>query len=158
MSEEFATTWDGLPISPEAPFGTSIVVYRRVIYQGTPGVEFLILHRAQEGPDYEGDWAWTPPSGARLPNEDVDVCARRELWEETQLTIPIQRTEIGHDSWALYLAEATNDDVITLDAEHDRYEWVLFETACARCLPVVVTQTLQHAATLIADFRLDGRK
>lgn len=150
MSEELATTWDGLPISPEAPFGTSIVVYRRV--QGTQDIEFLILHRALEGPDHEGDWAWTPPSGARLPNEDVDVCARRELWEETQLTIPIRRTEIGHDSWALYLAEATDEDGVALDAEHDRYEWVNYEVACERCLPEVVTFNLQRAANLIADF------
>ena len=34
--------------------------------------EFLLLHRvAPGGPDYEGEWAWTPPAGARQPREDL---------------------------------------------------------------------------------------
>ncbi len=70
-----ATTWDGKPISPEPPFGASVVVYRR----GAAGVEFLILHRAHSGPEFDGDWAWTPPSGARLPHEPILACAEREL-------------------------------------------------------------------------------
>ena len=140
------TTYDGLPISREAPFGTSIIVYRR-----TPqGVEFLILHRAHDGPDFEGDWAWTPPSGARLPNEPVDHCARRELLEETGLILPITAIGEGHESWAIYAAEATPDDAITLDAEHDRYEWVTLETALARCLPAEVGEGVQIVARRIS--------
>src|SRR6478752_9446628 len=121
MSEEPSTTWDGLPISPEAPFGTSIIVYRR----RAQGVEFLLLHRAHHGPEYEGEWAWTPPAGARLPNEPVDECARRELMEEAGLTLPLQDTGLGKESWAIYYAEAAPDQVVTLlDVEHDRFEWV----------------------------------
>jgi 8-oxo-dGTP pyrophosphatase MutT (NUDIX family) len=143
MTEERLTTWDGLPISPEAPFGTSIVVYRR----NQQGVEFLILHRAHDGPEYEGEWAWTPPAGARLPNEPVDECARRELLEETGLTLPIQATGLGSESWAIYSAEASADQIVTLlDAEHDRYEWVTLETALARCLPEVVGQSVEYVA------------
>jgi 8-oxo-dGTP pyrophosphatase MutT (NUDIX family) len=146
MSEELSTTWDGLPISPEAPFGVSIVVYRR----GVQGVEFLLLHRAHNGPEYEGEWAWTPPSGSRLPNEAVGECASRELLEETGLTLPVQATDRGDGSWLTYFAEAGAEDVVTLlDVEHDRFEWVTLETALARCLPEVVGQSVHFVAQLL---------
>lgn len=141
-AESTWTTYDGLPVSREAPFGTSIIVYRR-----TPrGVEFLTLHRAHDGPDFEGDWAWTPPSGSRLPNEPIEQCARRELLEETGLTLPVHATGEGQESWAIYTAEATTDHAITLDAEHDRYEWVTLEVALARCLPEVVGEGVRLVA------------
>jgi 8-oxo-dGTP pyrophosphatase MutT (NUDIX family) len=146
MSEELATTWDGLPISPEAPFGVSVVVYRR----GEQGIEYVLLHRAHHGPEYAGEWAWTPPAGSRLPNEPVDVCARRELYEEAGLTLPIQATDRGRDSWALYFAEATSEHTVSLlDPEHDRYEWVSLEIALARCLPEVVGQSVEYVARLL---------
>jgi 8-oxo-dGTP pyrophosphatase MutT (NUDIX family) len=142
---ELATTWDGLPISPKAPFGALIVVYRR----GVAGVELLILHRAHNGPAYEGDWAWTPPSGARLPDEPINECARRELREETGLTLPLQATDQGLDSWAIYTAEAPLDSGIVLDAEHDRFEWVKLDVALARCLPEPVAQSIRTVARLL---------
>jgi 8-oxo-dGTP pyrophosphatase MutT (NUDIX family) len=142
MSEAEWTTWDGLPISPEPPHGTAIVVYRR----GEGGIEFLLLHRAHNGADYEGDWAWTPPTGARFPNEPVDQCARRELLEETGLTLAVQATGHGMESWAVYLAEATLADVVTLDAEHDRHEWVRLDVALSRCLPAAVSANIQLVA------------
>lgn len=145
MAEELLTTWDGLPISPIPPFGTSIIVYRR----GESGIEFLILHRAHDGPTYEGEWAWTPPAGSRLPGEPVDVCAQRELLEETGLTLPLHFTGYGLDNWALYYAEARADQPVTLDAEHDRYEWVTREEALARCLPTVVADGVAHVAGLL---------
>jgi len=46
------------------------------------GWEYLPLHRAHRGAGYAGDWAWTPPSGARLPGEPVLAGALRELKEE----------------------------------------------------------------------------
>jgi 8-oxo-dGTP pyrophosphatase MutT (NUDIX family) len=148
MSEAESTTWDGLPISSEAPFGASIVVYR----QGADGIEFLILHRAHNGPTYEGDWAWTPPAGARLPGETIDECARRELREETGLTLAVQATDRGSESWAIYHAEATADQaVMLLDVEHDRYEWVTLEVALTRCLPEVVSASVQYVARLLAS-------
>ena len=58
-----ATTYDGEPIAEDAPFGATVVVYRRV----GDGLELLVLHRAHDGPDHEGDWAWTPPAGAGKP-------------------------------------------------------------------------------------------
>ena len=85
------TTHDGQPITPDPPFGASIIVYRRTGDQ----VEFLILHRAHHGIAYEGDWAWTPPAGARWPGEPPDEGAQRELKEETGLETPIQPTNHG---------------------------------------------------------------
>jgi 8-oxo-dGTP pyrophosphatase MutT (NUDIX family) len=41
------------------------------------------IWRLHNGPDYAGACAWTPPSGARLPGEPVEDCARRELRDET---------------------------------------------------------------------------
>jgi ADP-ribose pyrophosphatase YjhB (NUDIX family) len=146
MTNELLTTWDGLPISPDAPFGASIIVYRR----GPQGVEFLVLHRAHEGPDYEGEWAWTPPSGARLPNEPVDDCAQRELREETGLSLPMHATGHGLESWAIYWAEANVDDPVILDAEHDRYAWVTLDEALARCLPVRVGEGVAHVARMLS--------
>ena len=87
------TTWDGQPIADDPPHGVTIVVHRR----GAVGYEVLVLHRARHGPDYVGDWAWTPPAGCRLPSEDVDVCARRELYEEAGLVLPLCRLEDGGD-------------------------------------------------------------
>ena len=147
MAEELLTTWDGLPISPDPPFGTSIVVYRR----GVTGLDFLLLHRAHDGPTYEGDWAWTPPAGSRLPNEPVDVCAQRELREETGLALPLHFTGYGLDNWAIYYAEAGADQPVTLDAEHDRFEWVTLEEALVRCLPVVVGEGVERVARLLSD-------
>ena len=60
------TTWDGLPVAREKPYGASILVWRRA----GAGREWLVLHRAHHGRDYAGDWGWTPPAGARLPGEE----------------------------------------------------------------------------------------
>ena len=65
-------TWDGLPVAGEPPFGATVVVLRRL-----PGrTEFLLLHRRHNGPTFQGDWAWGPPSGARWPGEAVDRSRR----------------------------------------------------------------------------------
>ena len=61
-------TWDGVPIAPDEPHGAAILA-RRPADGGLH--EYLVLHRAHRGPDYEGDWAWTPPSGSRQPGEPV---------------------------------------------------------------------------------------
>src|SRR5215467_11964263 len=75
------TTWDGEPISREPPHGATVVVASRA----PGGWRYVLLHRAHRGPAWEGDWAWTPPSGSRKPGEEVAACAARELREETGL-------------------------------------------------------------------------
>lgn len=134
-------THDGVAVADEPPFGASVVVYRRA----DAGVEFLLLHRAHGGPDYEGDWAWTPPAGARQPGEDPDRAAARELREETGLELPIRRICDGLGDWRIYTAEAPLDAVVVLDAEHDRFEWVAASDAPARCSPELVAAQLRSA-------------
>lgn len=60
-------TWDGLPVSAAQPHGCMVVVWQWRERQSY----LLLLHRAHHGPTHEGDWAWTPPSGARLPGDAV---------------------------------------------------------------------------------------
>jgi 8-oxo-dGTP pyrophosphatase MutT (NUDIX family) len=139
------TTWDGLPVAAEPPFAACVVVWREV----AGGREFLVLHRlAPGGADYEGEWAWTPPSGARLPGEEPDEAARRELYEETGLALELvpAPADRATEDVALYVAQAAPGDEIRLDAEHDRFEWLPLEDALDRCVPPVVADGLANAA------------
>ena len=129
------TTWDQRRVAGEKPYGSSVVVWRRIRGER----EYLVLHRAAAGaPEYEGDWAWTPPSGARQPGEDVEAAARRELREETGLELSITHTELGSEDWRVYSAEAPADARVVLDEEHDRYRWVSAAEAARICLPAQV--------------------
>ena len=139
-------TWDGVPISAERPYGITAVVYRR----SHDGIQFLMLHRAHQGPEYEGDWAWTPPAGARQPGESVEDCSRRELREETGLDLPAHLTRCGSDNWYVYLVEAAADAAVLLDAEHDRYEWLAPAVAIERCLPTEAREPLRGITRLLA--------
>jgi 8-oxo-dGTP pyrophosphatase MutT (NUDIX family) len=131
-------TWDDAPIAREAPFGATVAVRR--------GDEWLVLHRMHEGPDYAGDWAWTPPSGARLPRETLEECAARELREEAGLELPLLRVEPPYDGWGLFVAEAPLDAEVVLDDEHDRHRWLPLEEAVALCRPDQVARGLRAAA------------
>ena len=141
------TTWDGLPISSEEPHGAAVLTWR----SGPDGPEWLILHRAHQGPDFEGDWAWTPPSGARLPGEAIEECARRELIEETGMRLDISPTELGSEGWAIFIAEASAASDVVLDAEHDRFLWTSSEEAVTRCRPDHVGASFRLAARDLDD-------
>ena len=133
------TTWDGHPVSREKPYGASIVVWRRAVH----GREFLILHRSHAGgPEFEGDWAWTPPSGARVPGEALEDTARRELLEEAALDLPLEPSDLGSDDWAVFVAEAPAGALVALDDEHDRFVWLPAAEAAAKCRPPSVGHTL----------------
>jgi 8-oxo-dGTP pyrophosphatase MutT (NUDIX family) len=130
-------TWDDRPISRERPYGATVVVHR--------GDEVLLLHRAHEGPGYEGEWAWTPPAGSRLPGESVEECARRELREETGLELDLRRVPSEDDDWALWVADAPEDADVSLDEEHDAYRWLPVDDAAALCKPERVAAGLLDA-------------
>jgi 8-oxo-dGTP pyrophosphatase MutT (NUDIX family) len=127
-------TWDGLPVAEEPPYGAAVFVW----HDGAAERMWLLLHRAHHGPEYEGDWAWTPPSGARLPGESIDACAQRELLEETGVAGNPTPTASGTPDWSAYTLEVRADTPIELDDEHDRYEWVSLDEATHRCLPASV--------------------
>src|SRR5215204_6012266 len=144
-------TWDGLPVARERPFGCAIVVRR----QGIESMEFLLLHRlVPGGPDFEGEWAWTPPSGARQPGEAPDAAATRELQEEIGLALPLTplRSASAPADVALYVAQAPPNANIVLDDEHDRFAWLPLEEALPKCLPPVVASGLANATA-----RLEAR-
>ena len=111
----------------------------------TRGDEVLILHRAAHPPDFDGEWAWTNPTGAREPGETIEECARRELREETGLELDLVPVDTSGE-WAIFHAEAPADAEVVLDAEHDRYEWVTLDEACRRCLPAVVGAGIRRGA------------
>lgn len=139
------TTWDGQPIAADWPRGVSVFVYRSV----GGALEVLLLHRSHHGPDYDGDWAWTTPAGCRLPGEDVDACAVRELHEEAGLALSMRRFDEGEE-WARYVAEAPADAVVTMhDPEHDRYEWVSAAEALRRVRPAPPLDALRAALAVV---------
>lgn len=139
-----ATTYDGLPISPTPPFGATIVV--SCFIDGHR--HYLLLHRAHEGPEFDGDWAWTPPAGSRLPGEPVAACAVRELAEETGLSGALRTVRDCDTDWALFVLDFDAQPEVTLDGEHDRYEWVSLADARLRCRPEAVIAGLDLAATM----------
>jgi 8-oxo-dGTP pyrophosphatase MutT (NUDIX family) len=143
--EEARTTWDGQPVSREKPHGVAVLVWR----SAPSGREWLVLHRAHQGPEYAGDWAWGPPAGARHPGEDVDECARRELEEEAGLVAVPERTECGTAEWAVYVAEAPAGAAVTLSDEHDRFEWLPLGSAVRRCVPPRVGRDFRAVAALL---------
>ncbi|CAA9545939.1 MAG: hypothetical protein AVDCRST_MAG33-418 [uncultured Thermomicrobiales bacterium] len=113
-------TWDGLPVSPEPPFGAAIIVYRRP----RPGaIELLVLHR-RAATDDQVDWAWGPPSGARWPGEPIGETARRELREETGLARYPRPVVTSGTDWPVFTIEIDTGAAIMLSGEHDRYAWL----------------------------------
>jgi predicted metal-dependent hydrolase/8-oxo-dGTP pyrophosphatase MutT (NUDIX family) len=132
----------------EKPYGCSVVVWR----VGKGSREYLILHRRTgRGSEYEGDWAWTPPSGARDPGERAEETAARELREETGLELAITPTDVGDPDWTVYMAEAPMDVEVTLDEEHDRFRWVPVDEAERFCLPSLVGRSIRAVDAWLAS-------
>lgn len=130
--------------------GAMIVVYRRSQHGR---FEILLLHRTAGGPAYEGDWAWTPPTGQRESGEAIDACARRELREETGLDLTPYGATCGTEAWPVFIAEAATEARVTIaqEPEHDRFAWLSPEDALGRCRPDVVRQSLQAAVSVIEE-------
>jgi len=141
---EHETSWDGLSIAPDWPNGATIVVRR------TDG-DMLLLHRAHHGPDFDGDWAWTPPAGCRRPGEPILAGALREMAEEAGLD-GIEITPIDLSvRWALFTAEVSQDTAVTLvDVEHDQFQWVRPAEAIAMCKPNAVSSCVRRVSMMPA--------
>ncbi len=139
---EFKTR-DGLEVSSERPHGAMVVVLRDT----DTGTEVLLLHRVGQ-PD-SGDWAWTPPSGARLPGEELAACSERELREETGIVADVIPVFVDDVDWGLYAARVEWGRTLRLNAEHDRFEWVPANEAVERCLPAVVRSGLSSVLATV---------
>ncbi len=150
MERPLRHTYDGLPIAPDPPYGAAIIVRRAAAGDGQ--AEFLILHRAHRGADYEGDWAWTPPSGSRQPGEAVLAAALRELAEETGLVAagPDLRALDLSGAWVRFGLDVPPGTAGRVDPEHDRLEWVPIDEAVARCRPATVAEGLRLASSATA--------
>jgi 8-oxo-dGTP pyrophosphatase MutT (NUDIX family) len=156
MAAGMQRTWDGLPVAQDEPHGAMVVVRR----DGQDGTEYLVLHRAHRGADYEGDWAWTPPSGARLPGEPVLSGARRELAEEAGLSTAQLRPVDLSGGWVVFAAAVPGDTQVRLDHEHDRFAWLPAPAAERRCRPDAVLANFRRAAAVplpAISFRPLGR-
>ena len=145
VKPSYTQTWDGLPVSQEPPFGAAAIIYK--IVDGEP--LYLILHRGHMGTDYEGRWAWGPPAGARLPNEPLNDCLKRELFEETGIRTECIQSDIGNGSWAVFYAEVPCDTEICLSPEHDKYLWVNFEQAIKFSSPEIVIEQITEVNKII---------
>jgi 8-oxo-dGTP pyrophosphatase MutT (NUDIX family) len=141
------TTWDGEPVSREPPHGATVVVAAL----SADGWRYVLLHRGHHGPDWAGDWAWTPPTGSRKPGEDLAACAARELHEETGILAAPRPVITDDNDWAVFALEVPWGTAVTVDGvEHDRFEWVSYAEACRRCIPSVL------AASFVAGCRALG--
>ena len=147
MQQPLRYTYDGVPITPDPPYGAAIIV-RRPAPDGDHEAEYLVLHRAQHGPDYAGDWAWTPPSGSRQPGEAVLGAALRELAEEA--SIVAAETDLRAldlcGAWVRFGLDVPAGTTARVDPEHDRLDWLPLDEAIARCRPATVADGLRLAA------------
>jgi 8-oxo-dGTP pyrophosphatase MutT (NUDIX family) len=136
-------TRDGLEVSSERPHGAMVVVYR----DADSSTEVLLFHRA--GLTDSGDWAWTPPSGARFPGEELTACSERELLEETGIVANVIPVFVDDVDWALYAARVESGLTLLLNDEHDRFDWVPANEAIERCLPTVVRNGLSSVLATV---------
>jgi CHAD domain-containing protein/8-oxo-dGTP pyrophosphatase MutT (NUDIX family) len=97
------------------------VVWRR----GPGGVEVLVVHRPQHGD-------WSLPKGGAYPGERAEVCALREVEEETGLRcrlgaelLPVgYRNQNGRRKTVRYWAMTPVGGVFTPQAEVDEVRWL----------------------------------
>jgi ADP-ribose pyrophosphatase YjhB (NUDIX family) len=116
-SPQLQVPFDGLFLSPEPPWGTSVLVLRN------PD-ELLLLRRRGE---------WTPPAVTRLPGEPIASCAARALDELTGLRLPMWPIADADPAWTVFVATANDSHVVRCE----EYEWVSIEEARARCTALV---------------------
>ena len=148
-------TWDGLQIALEDPRGSSVVVRR---FGEAGESSFLVLHRAANGPDYEGDWAWTSPAGARQPGEAIFSAALRELVEEAAIISDDVWAVDLSGQWALFACDVPSDQEIDLvDVEHDRFAWLTAGAASTRILPTWVADQQTRRVAAMPNARVDFR-
>lgn len=115
------------PYRPAEAVSAGGVVYRR----GNEGVEVVICGRREDG-------VWSLPKGTPEPSETLEETARREVQEETGLSVAIEqplgtiqyefnRAQEGlryHKTVHHYLMHATGGDIRAHDREYDRVRWL----------------------------------
>jgi hypothetical protein len=112
--------FDGLFLSPEPPWGTSVLVIRN-------REQLLLLKR-------RGDWS--PPAVTRLPNEPIASCAARALEDLAGLRLPMWPIDVD-PAWTVFVAAANDDVHVRPDRLCTQYEWVAIDEARTRCTQLV---------------------
>ena len=153
MLHDEAANGEDERITPTPPYGATVIVFRRKGQER----EFLILHRAAHGRNFDGDWAWGPPSGSRLPDEAFDRCAKRELLEATGLCLALHPVEPEQSAWLVYVAETEDGAEVRLSPEHDDDAWLPLEKAINLVRPDQVRAQLVDAESFIDIHRPDVR-
>lgn len=108
--------------------------------------EFLALHKVSSRCAY-----FDLPGGKMKPNESAEETLKREILEETKLTIqPIQLLHhwdfIDEDyliMGVIYLCEIIEGSILLSD-EHDYYEWLPLNEDSARLLTPSLAQSISH--------------
>lgn len=77
----------------------------------------------------------------------MEVCARRELREETGLDL-VPALVLDDEDWPVFLIVAAPDAEVRLSAEHDAYRWVDLAAALAMIRPGMVAEQVRRAAEL----------
>jgi 8-oxo-dGTP pyrophosphatase MutT (NUDIX family) len=75
--------------------------------------------------------------------ESEEACARRELLEETGLSITLRRV-VG-TSYPTFVGELAGEPDVVLSDEHDALDWVDAEELVRRCRPDPVSSGLADA-------------
>lgn len=107
---------------------------------------FLALHKCNATSD-----SFDLPGGKMKDNESAEETLRREVEEETQLTIKSLKLL---DTWqyvndyylimgVLYVCEVEEGDVV-LSSEHDYYEWLPLDTSSASKMNDSLTTSISH--------------
>ena len=119
-SPQLQVPMDGLFLSPEPPWGVSVLVLK-------DRAELLLLRRRGE---------WTPPAVTRMPDEPVATCAARALDELAGLTLPMWPVDVD-PAWTVFVANANGEPRVRPDRFCDAYEWVSIDEARDRCTALV---------------------
>jgi ADP-ribose pyrophosphatase YjhB (NUDIX family) len=119
-SPQLQVPFDGLFLSPEPPWGASVLVLKN-------REELLLLKRRG---------AWGPPGVTRLPEEPVASCAARALEDLTGLRLPIWPVDVD-PAWTVFVANANNEPLVRTDSLTTAYEWVAIDEARERCTALV---------------------
>ncbi|WP_262178035.1 NUDIX hydrolase [Haloarcula laminariae] len=113
------------------PFLEATISIRGVIRR--PDGAVLLVREADTG-------NWELPGGRIRPDEEVRNCLRREIREETGLSVRVHlpvktyswQNGSGEGRFAVYYRCTADDDGVTLSSEHTEATWADDETASAR--------------------------
>jgi lipoyl(octanoyl) transferase len=151
LARAYADVWEAeLQWNEERLRTVSVTAVRR-----TPrGPEVLLLRRTAERGGF-----WQPVTGRRRAGERADVAARRELEEETGLSLPVRGLRYRH-TFAFgeasppvlvheegFAADWPGDAPVRTGPEHDAVEWVRVEEALRRVQHAGLARAIRRAVT-----------